>query len=51
MGIINLGLEIYSEFTDLYKFDNHTLLFKEIKKTLERMKNRCISDRRRQMHP
>ena len=49
MGIINLGPEIYSEFTDLYEFDNHILLFKEIKKILERMKNRCIIDRRRQM--
>ncbi len=51
IGIINLGPEIYSEFIDLYEFDNHILLFKEIKRTLERMKNRSIIDRRRQIHP
>ena len=51
VGIINLGPEIYSEFIDLYEFDNHILLFKEIKRTLIRMKNRCIIDQRRQMHP
>ena len=49
--IINLGPEIYSEFTDLYEFDNHLLLFKEIKGTLERIKNRCRRDGRRQILP
>ena len=36
---------------NLYEFDNHLLLLKEINKTLERIKNRCIRDERRQMHP
>ena len=49
--LINLGPNIYSEFMDLYEFDNHLLLLKEINKTLERIKNRCIRDGRRQMHP
>ena len=51
IGLVNLGPEIYYEIIDLYEFDNHLLLFKEINKTLERMKNRCIRDRRRQVHP
>ena len=51
IGLTDLGPEIYSEFVDLYEFDNHLLLFKEINKTLERIKNRCMRDGRRQMHP
>ena len=47
IGLINLGLEVYSEFIDLYKFDSHLLLFKEINKTLEKIKNRCKRDKRR----
>lgn len=51
VGLINLGPEIYSEFIDLYEFDNHLLLFKEIKKILEKIKNRCRRDGRRQILP
>ena len=51
IGLINLGPEIYSEFIDLYEFDNHLLLLKEINKTLERIKNRCRRDGRRQILP
>lgn len=51
IGIINLGPEIYSEIIDLYEFDNHVMLFKEINKTLERMRNRCRRDGRSQIHP
>lgn len=51
IGIINLGPEIYSEIIDLYEFDNHLMLFKEINKTLERMRNRCRRDGRSQIHP
>lgn len=50
-GLVNLGPNIYSEFIDLYEFDNHLLLFKEINKTLEKIKNRCRRDGRRQIHP
>ena len=31
IGLVNLGPEVYYEFVDLYEFDNHILLFKEIK--------------------
>ena len=51
LGLVNLGPEIYSEFVDLYEFDNHLRLFKEINKTLEKIKNRCRRDGRRQIHP
>ena len=51
IGIINLEPDVYYEFVDLYEFDNHLLLFKEINKILERIKNRCMRDGRRQMHP
>ena len=51
IGIINLGPEVYYEFIDLYEFDNHLLIFKEINKTLEKIKNRCRRDGRRQIHP
>ena len=51
IGLINLGPEIYSEFIDLYEFDNHLLLLKEINTTLERIKNRCRRDGRRQILP
>lgn len=51
IGLINLGPEIYSEFIDLYEFDNHLLLLKEINKTLEKIKNRCRRDGRRQILP
>ena len=51
IGLVHLGLEVYSEFVDLYEFDNHLLMFKEINKTLEKIKNRCRRDGRRQIHP
>ena len=50
-GIINLGPEVYSEIIDLYKFDNHLLMFREINKILEKIKNRCRRDGRKQIHP
>ena len=50
-GIINLGPEVYSEIIDLYEFDNHLLMFREINKILEKIKNRCRRDGRRQIHP
>ena len=50
IGIINLGSEIYSEIIDLYEFDNHLMLFKEVIKNLEKIRNRCRRDGRRQIH-
>ena len=43
--------EIYSEVVDLYEFDNHLLLFKTINKALEKIKNRCKRDGRKQINP
>ena len=51
LWIINLGPEIYSELVDLYEFDNHLFMFTGINKLLEKIKNRCRRDGRRQMHP
>lgn len=51
IGLINARPEIYSEFADLCEFDNHLLLLREINKTLEKIKNRCARDGRRQMNP
>ena len=51
IGLVNLGPEVYYEFLDLYEFDNHLLLFKGINKTLEKIKNRCSRDGRRQINP
>ena len=51
IGIINLGPEIYTEFVDLYEFDNHLMIFKEIKEILKRIRNRCRRDGRRQIFP
>ena len=47
LWIINIGPEVYSELVDLYEFDNHLLMFKEINKILEKIKNRCRRDERR----
>lgn len=49
--LINLGQQIYGQFIDLYEFDNHLYLYKEIHKALRKMKNRCRNDDRRIDHP